>query len=760
MTDRSPEVRSEGAFWRLLRVASELSVFTANDLAERAGVNLNSTRSFLQRNRELFSTSPISASQPGRRNHRYEVTLDGAKEISDRLRPFGRLSIGDGRFGFPDKAQVPPTDLATLGALDVILGQLEARESPISASDETFERAELFLTGAATTILDLSGSDPKRALDGALNLINAYSRFSRVVLRSFSTSIEQSQQSSTSADDERMDDLIGHHASNVFRGDFIIGELINATVLDVQSDVVIVDAGLKSEGTIPLAEFSVDGEIKVAVGDQVEVALESFENGFGETKFSREKVKRIKTWRRLREAWERKETVIGTLSSRTKSGFAVDIGPIRAFLPGELIDIRPVRDTSDLVGKPLEFKIIDFDPRRNSVVVSRREVLKADHTAERDSLLPNFQEGEILKGVVKSLVQYGAYVDLGGIDGLLHISDMTWERIKDPSEIVQVGAEVEVKVLKFDRERRRVSLGLKQLGKDPWIDVARRYPEKTRVIGKVTNVTDYGAFVTIERGIEGLVHVSEMDWTNKNVNPHKVMALDQEVEVAILDVDEERRRISLGMKQCMPNPWEEFARRFRKGDKVHGQVKSITDFAVFIGLDEGIQGVVLLPDLDWNDDGANAVRSFSKGMEVDAVILAIDAAGERISLGIKQVGRDPLEQFVAEHPMKGVIVKGRVKSVQKPGAAIDLGNGVEGSIKAYDLSREKVEDARTVLKVGDWLEARFIGIDRKSRMVLLSVRDSASDHVKEPEIPGAILGSTKATPTHRRPTKRFRSTDT
>lgn len=500
------------------------------------------------------------------------------------------------------------------------------------------------------------------------------------------------------------------------------GTIVNAFVLAVKPDVVIVDAGLKSEGVIPLSEFMVDGEIKVAVGDQVEVALETVEDGFGETKFSKEKAERIKTWERLNKAFEGKETVIGIMTGKVKGGFTVDIGTVRAFLPGSLVDVRPVRDTSYLEGKPLEFKVIKLDRLRNNVVVSRREVLEAEYSAERDSLLQNLQEGVVLKGVVKNLVEYGAFVDLGGIDGLLHITDMTWKRIKDPSEVVQVGAEIEVKVLKYDRERRRVSLGLKQLGADPWVDIARRYPEKTRMFGKVTNITDYGAFVEIEPGVEGLVHVSEMDWTNKNINPGKAVVIGQEVEVMILDIDEERRRISLGMKQCVPNPWEEFAQNFQKGDKVHGQIKSITDFGIFIGLNGGIDGLVHLSDLDWNDDGANAVRRYSKGMEVDAVVLAIDAARERISLGVKQVAQDPLTQFMAEN-QKGVIVKGLVKTVEQRGAIIDLGNGVEGYIKANDLSREKVEDARQVLKDGDSLEARFIGVDRKNRIVSLSVRE-------------------------------------
>lgn len=500
------------------------------------------------------------------------------------------------------------------------------------------------------------------------------------------------------------------------------GTIVNALVLELKPDVVIVDAGLKSEGVIPIIEFMVDGVLTIAVGDMVEVALETVEDGFGETKFSKEKAERIRTWDRLNKAFEGKETVIGIITGKVKGGFTVDIGTVRAFLPGSLVDVRPVRDTSYLEGKPLEFKVIKLDRLRNNVVVSRREVLEAEYSAERDSLLANLQEGIVLRGVVKNLVEYGAFVDLGGIDGLLHITDMTWKRIKDPAEVVQVGAEIEVKVLKYDRERRRVSLGLKQLGADPWIDIARRYPEKTRLFGKVTNITDYGSFVEIEPGVEGLVHVSEMDWTNKNINPNKAVAIGQEVEVMILDIDGERRRISLGMKQCVPNPWEEFSQNFQKGDKVKGQIKSITDFGIFIGLNGGIDGLVHLSDLDWNDTGENAVRRYSKGQDMEAVVLAIDSARERISLGVKQVQQDPLTQFIAENT-KGNIVKGTVKSVEQRGAVIELAGGVEGYIKANDLSRERLDDARTVLKEGDLLEARFIGVDRKNRIVSLSVRE-------------------------------------
>ena len=500
------------------------------------------------------------------------------------------------------------------------------------------------------------------------------------------------------------------------------GSLVMAKVLEVKPDVVIVDAGLKSEGVIPVQEFHDEaGEMTVAAGDEVEVALETVEDGFGETRFSKEKAERIRTWDALNKSFEDSEIVIGTISGKVKGGYTVDVGNVRAFLPGSLVDVRPVRDTAYLEGKPLEFKVIKLDRVRNNVVVSRREVLEAEYSAERDSLLEKLQEGVVLQGVVKNLVEYGAFVDLGGIDGLLHITDMSWKRVKDPSEVVEVGAEIEVKVLKYDRERRRVSLGLKQLGEDPWVDIARRYPEKTRLFGKVTNITDYGAFVEIEAGVEGLVHVSEMDWTNKNVNPGKVVTIGDEVEVMILDIDEERRRISLGMKQCVPNPWEEFAQNHTKGDRVGGTIKSITDFGVFIGLDGGIDGLVHLTDLSWSEDGDEAVRKYSKGQELEATVLAIDAERERISLGVKQLSSDPLAQFIANNP-KGETVKGTVRAVDARGAIIDLEGGVEGYIKANDLAREKVEDATTMLAVGDELESRFIGVDRKNRVVTLSVR--------------------------------------
>ncbi len=500
------------------------------------------------------------------------------------------------------------------------------------------------------------------------------------------------------------------------------GAIVHATVLEIKPDVVIVDAGLKSEGVIPLDEFkNLAGEIEIQPGDDIEVALEAVEDGFGETKLSKDKAERIRTWDRLNKAHEDKAIVIGTISGKVKGGYTVDVDRVRAFLPGSLVDIRPVRDTSYLEGKPLEFKVIKLDRLRNNVVVSRREVLEAEYSQEREMLLERLQEGVVLTGVVKNLVDYGAFVDLGGIDGLLHITDMSWKRVKDPSEVIEKKQEVEVKVLKFDRERMRVSLGLKQLGDDPWIDIARRYPENTRMFGKVTNITDYGSFVEIEDGVEGLVHVSEMDWTNKNCNPNKTVHVGQEVEVMILDIDEERRRISLGMKQCVPNPWEEFAQNHQKGDRVNGTIKSITDFGVFIGLDGGIDGLVHASDVAWDLDGEDALRQFQKGEEVEATVLAIEAGRERISLGIKQLQTDPLTSFMAEHP-KGSIVKGKVTEVEQRVAKLELADGVEGFLRASDIARERVEDARTALNVGDEVEARIVTIDRKNRTLGVSIK--------------------------------------
>jgi small subunit ribosomal protein S1 len=508
------------------------------------------------------------------------------------------------------------------------------------------------------------------------------------------------------------------------------GSLLMATVVDVRDDLVIVNAGLKSEGVIPAQQFyNESGELAVDVGDTVEVALDTVEDGFGETRVSREKARRVRAWAQLEEAFEASETVKGHITGKVKGGFTVDLNGIRAFLPGSLVDVRPVRDTSYLEGKELEFKVIKLDQRRNNVVVSRRAVVESEYSAEREELLKNLQEGQTVKGVVKNLTEYGAFLDLGGIDGLLHITDMAWKRVKHPSEVVEVGQELDVKVLKFDRERNRVSLGLKQLGEDPWVDIARRYPIGTRMFGKVTNIADYGCFVEIEEGVEGLVHVSEMDWTNRNVSPSKVVAIGDEVEVMILDIDEERRRISLGIKQCQNNPWEDFAASHNKGDRVSGTIKSITDFGVFIGLDGGIDGLIHLSDLSWSEAGEEAVRNFRKGEEVEAVVLSVDPERERISLGIKQLDTDPFAEFVAANP-KGSIVRGTVTEVDAKGATVDLGNGLEGILRATELSRDRVEDARTVLSEGDEVEAKFIGLDRKSRTANLSIKAKENDEEK------------------------------
>lgn len=500
------------------------------------------------------------------------------------------------------------------------------------------------------------------------------------------------------------------------------GMILTGLVVDVTNDVVIVNVGLKSEAVIPLEQFKNErGEIEVKAGDSVEVALDSVEDGTGETRLSREKAKRARTWTRLEEAFNKSEIVTGIITGRVKGGFTVEIETVRAFLPGSLVDVRPVRDTSYLEGKPLEFKVIKLDQKRNNVVVSRRAVVEQEFSAERSALLENLQEGAVVRGTVKNLTDYGAFVDLGGIDGLLHITDMAWKRVKHPSEVVKVGDEIEVRILKFDRERSRVSLGLKQLGPDPWQNIARRYPPGTRVFGKVTNIADYGAFVEIEDGVEGLVHVSEMDWTNKNVNPAKVVHTGQEVEVMVLDVDEERRRISLGLKQCQANPWKEFAENYNRGDKVTGQIKSITDFGIFIGLPGNIDGLVHLSDISWEQPGEEAVRNYQKGQQLEAMVLSIDPERERISLGIKQLAKDPFSAYIADNP-KGTIVRGAVKEVDARGAVIDLGNGVEGQLRASELGRDRVEDARSVLKVGDQVEAKFTGVDRKSRTISLSIK--------------------------------------
>ncbi|MBB5208506.1 30S ribosomal protein S1 [Chiayiivirga flava] len=500
------------------------------------------------------------------------------------------------------------------------------------------------------------------------------------------------------------------------------GAIVIGTVVEVRNDVVVINAGLKSEGIVPIEQFRNDaGEIDVGVGDQVKVALDSLENGFGETVLSREKAKRAMVWDELEEAMEASATVTGRISGKVKGGFTVDIKDVRAFLPGSLVDVRPVRDPVYLEGKELDFKIIKLDRKRNNVVVSRRAVVESEFSVEREQLLEKLQEGAVVAGVVKNLTDYGAFVDLGGIDGLLHITDMAWKRVRHPSEVVNVGDELQVRVLKYDRERNRVSLGLKQLGEDPWDNISRRYPTGARLIGKVSNVTDYGCFVEIEPGVEGLVHVSEMDWTNKNVNPSKVVQVGDECEVMVLDVDEERRRISLGIKQTRSNPWEAFAAIHKKNDKVSGQIKSITDFGIFVGLDGGIDGLVHLSDISWNATGEDIVRQFKKGDTVEAVVLAVDPERERISLGIKQMEQDPFGQFMASNP-KGTIVTGTVKDVDAKGATIDLGEGIEGYIRANDIAKERVEDATQHLKVGDTVEAKHVGMDRKGRTLQLSIR--------------------------------------
>ena len=500
------------------------------------------------------------------------------------------------------------------------------------------------------------------------------------------------------------------------------GTIIKARVVEVTADRVVVNAGLKSEGVIDAAQFrNAKGELEVAVGDEVDVALDSVEDGFGETRLSREKAKRAKAWDELEKACEAGQTVTGVISDKVKGGFTVDITSIRAFLPGSLVDVRPVRDTSYLEGKPLEFKVVKVDRKRNNVVVSRRAVVESENSAEREALFESLKEGAVTKGLVKNLTDYGAFIDLGGIDGLLHITDMAWKRVKHPSEVVTIGEEITVKVLKFDRERTRVSLGLKQLGEDPWVDISRRYPEHTRLFGTVTNIADYGCFVEIEEGVEGLVHVSEMDWTNKNVHPSKVVHLGQEVEVMVLDIDEDRRRISLGMKQCRANPWEEFAATHNKNDKVSGVIKSITDFGIFIGLDGGIDGLVHLSDLSWDIPGEEAVRNFKKGDEIDTVVLAVDAERERISLGIKQLAQDPFSSYLADSG-KGSVVTGKITAVDAKSATVDLGDGIEGVIRASEISRDQVDDARKVLKEEEMVEAMIIGVDRKRRVINLSIK--------------------------------------
>ena len=518
------------------------------------------------------------------------------------------------------------------------------------------------------------------------------------------------------------------------------GALVTGVIVSIDNDFVVVNAGLKSEGVIPLEEFATDGEINV--GDEIEVSLDTVEDGYGETRLSREKAKRAAAWIRLDKSFDAEETVTGTIIDKVKGGFTVELGDIRAFLPGSLVDVRPVRDTTYLEGKELEFKVIKLDQKRNNVVVSRRAVVEIENSAEREQLLENLEEGQTVKGIVKNLTDYGAFIDLGGVDGLLHITDMAWKRVKHPSEIVAIGDEIDVKVLKFDRERSRVSLGLKQTGDDPWVLIKERYGEDTRLKGRVTNLADYGCFVEIEEGVEGLVHVSEMDWTNKNIHPSKVCNVGDEVEVVVLDIDPERRRISLGMKQCSQNPWEVFSALHNKGDKVSGKIKSITDFGIFIGLEGGIDGLIHLSDISWNSNGEDEITDFKKGDELEAVVLAVDPERERISLGVKQMDQDPFSSYVAANP-KGTIVKGTVKEVDAQGAVIELIDGVDAYLRVSELSRERVEDAGTVLKVGEAVEAKFIGVDRKSRTINLSIK--AKDVAEEAEVMQEYTGAATAT---------------
>lgn len=501
------------------------------------------------------------------------------------------------------------------------------------------------------------------------------------------------------------------------------GAIVKGTVVAIDGETVTVNAGLKSEGVISLSEFLDDqGEVEVKVGDLVDVALDALEDGFGATQLSREKAKRLEAWIELEKACEADETVNGVITGKVKGGFTVEVRGVRAFLPGSLVDVRPIRDTTPLENKELEFKVIKLDKKRNNVVVSRRSVIEAEGTAEREELLAKLEEGAKVKGIIKNLTDYGAFVDLGGVDGLLHITDMAWKRVKHPSEIVQVGDEIDVKVLKFDKERQRVSLGIKQLGEDPWSDLARRYPENSRFFGRITNLTDYGCFVEIEEGVEGLVHVSEMDWTNKNIHPSKIVNLGDEVEVMVLDIDEERRRISLGLKQCTANPWTEFASKHDKNDKVKGTIKSITDFGIFIGLEGGIDGLVHLSDISWNVPGEEAVRDYNKGDEIEAVVLSVDAERERISLGVKQVDSDPFSQFLAEHS-KGSIVNGEVIEVETRGVKVQLAENVTGYLRASEISdEERVDDAAKYFKVGDAVEAKFTAVDKKNRAITLSIK--------------------------------------
>ena len=507
------------------------------------------------------------------------------------------------------------------------------------------------------------------------------------------------------------------------------GTIINGTIVEINTDVVVVSAGLKSEAVIPIDQFQSEKN-DISVGDEIEVALDAVEDGFGETRLSREKAVRARSWINLQEAHDKNEVIEGLISSRVKGGFTVEIESIRAFLPGSLVDVRPVRDPSYLEGKTLEFKVIKLDKQRNNIVVSRKAVVESEYSAERSELLESIQEGITVKGIIKNLTDYGAFVDLGGIDGLLHITDMAWKRVKHPSEIVNVGDEVDVKILKYEREKQRVSLGIKQLGEDPWHAIKNRYPVNTKLLGKITNIADYGCFVEIEEGVEGLVHVSEMDWTNRNVNPAKLVVVGQEVEVMVLEIDEERRRISLGVKQCQKNPWAEFSEKVKKGDTVNGQIKSITDFGVFIGLEGGIDGLVHLSDLSWDVSGEEAVHNYKKGQEIKAIVLAIDSERERISLGIKQLNEDPFTQWLSEHP-KNSLIKGKVAEVEAQSILIDIGEGVKGSMHVSELSKERMDDARNAVKIGDDIEAKIINIDRKNRLVSLSIKAKEEHDEKE-----------------------------
>tara|TARA_Y100001947_G_scaffold77160_1_gene65348 strand:- start:324 stop:2039 length:1716 start_codon:yes stop_codon:yes gene_type:complete len=526
--------------------------------------------------------------------------------------------------------------------------------------------------------------------------------------------------------------------------EMVPGSIVIGTVVDIDSEWVVVHAGLKSEGVIPRNQFvSESGEFTVEIGDQVKVAMEVVDDGFGETRLSREKARRAESWDMLEDAFTSNEAVIGVMNGKVKGGFTVDINDIRAFLPGSLVDIRPLRETIHLEGQPLEFKVIKLDQKRNNVVVSRRAVLEQENSEERDALLGSLEEGQEVNGVVKNLTDYGAFVDLGGIDGLLHITDMAWRRIRHPSEMVNVGDELPVKILKFDREKNRVSLGMKQLGDDPWVEIKGRYPENTRVQAVVTNLTDYGCFAEIEEGVEGLVHVSEMDWTNKNIHPSKVVAVGDEVEVMVLDIDEERRRISLGIKQCRENPWGEFGSKHAEGDHLSGKIKSITDFGIFIGLEGGIDGLVHLSDISWDEDGETAVRRYSKGEELETIILAIDSERERISLGVKQLEKDPFSDFISEHD-RGSIVQGTVSEVEEKHAVLTLAEGVEGVLKASEISIESVDDARQSLSIGDELEVKILGLDRKNRAITLSAKSREIDDEQEAHREYQVQGDARA----------------